>query len=280
MKLILFAWVLAFLCCLSAAAAEPANPTKPVQVEQLYSLEQATQPPQGMQWSPDGTRLSYIDNSGDLIATEGGTGVAQVLVDHEKMKALNPPPASEHDLNNRARYKQPSYTWVPDSKHLLFDSNGQLWFFDLLTKTGVQIASTGAGSGDDPKFSPDGNYLSYLRDHNLYVRKLRDTNAATRLTDSQADTLLNGEVDWVYEEELDVRSNYFWSPDSRRLAYLQMNESSVPDYPIEDWIPSHATVDHQRYPQPGDPNPMVRVGVVGRQRWTDQVDQSAHRERK
>ena len=144
------------------------------------------------------------------------------------MKALNAPATSEHDLNNRTRYKEASYFWVPDSKHLLFDSDGQLWFFDLGTKTGVQLASTGAGSGDDPKFSPDGAYLSYVRDHNIYVNKLNDNNAAARLTDSQAETTLDGEVDWVYEEELDVRSNYFWSPDSRRIAYLQMNESAGP----------------------------------------------------
>ena len=74
--------------------------------------------------------------------------------------------------------------------------------------------------------------------------------------------MLNGEVDWVYLEELEVRSNYFWSPDSARIAYLQMNEAHVPEYPITDWIPLHATVDKQRYPQPGDPNPVVRVGVV------------------
>ncbi len=77
--------------------------------------------------------------------------------------------------------------------------------------------------------------------------------------------LLNGEVDWVYEEELDTRSNYFWSPDSKRLAYLQMNETAVPQYPITDWLPTHATVAFQRYPQPGDPNPEVRVGVVSAQ---------------
>ena len=52
--------------------------------------------------------------------------------------------------------------------------------------------------------------------------------------------LLNGEVDWVYEEELDVRSNYFWSPDSKKIAYLQMNETQVPRYPLTDWIPNHA----------------------------------------
>jgi len=74
--------------------------------------------------------------------------------------------------------------------------------------------------------------------------------------------MLNGEVDWVYEEELDVRSNYFWSPDSKKIAYLQMNETRVPQYPLTDWIPNHATVDWQRFPQPGDPNPEVHLGVV------------------
>jgi dipeptidyl-peptidase-4 len=258
------ALVLVFCSCLAALAADLAGPPKPVTVDQIYRQEQATRPPAGIEWSPDGTRLSFIRENGDLVAVEGGTGKSpQVLVDHDKMKALNSPAVSEHDLNNRSRYKEPSYLWVPDSKHLLFDSNGQLWFFDLANKTGLQVASTGAGSGDDPKFSPDGNYLSYVREHNLYVRRLRDSNIANRLTDSQADTVLDGEVDWVYEEELDVRSNYFWSPDSRHVAYLQMNESSVPEYPIADWIPTHATVDRQRYPQPGDPNPAVRVGVVG-----------------
>jgi dipeptidyl-peptidase-4 len=260
LRLIPIALVLAFCQHFLALAADL---PKPVTAEQIYRQEQATRPPDGIAWSPDGTRLSYIDENGDLLAIEGGTGRSQVLIDHDRMKALSPPVTSEHDLNSRTRYKEASYIWVPDSKHLLFDSSGQLWFFDLGTKTGVQIASTGTGSGDDPKFSPDGAYLSYLRGHNIYVNKLKDNNPAARLTDSQTDATLDGEVDWVYEEELDVRSNYFWSPDSRHIAYLQMNETPVPEYPIEDWIPSHASVDRQRYPQPGDPNPVVRVGVVG-----------------
>jgi dipeptidyl-peptidase-4 len=69
-------------------------------------------------------------------------------------------------------------------------------------------------------------------------------------------------VDWLYLEELEVRSNYFWSPDSKKLVYLQMNETEVPLYPLTDWIPTHANVEMQRYPQPGDPNPSVRLGVV------------------
>jgi dipeptidyl-peptidase-4 len=263
LRLFLFALVIAFCTHFPALAADPVTPPKPVTVDQIYHQEQATRPPDGIAWSPDGNRLSYIADNGDLVGVEGATGKMEVLVDHDKMKTLNPPVTSEHDLNNRARYKESSYSWVPDSKHLLFDSNGQLWFYDLGTRTGLQIASTGAGSGDDPKFSPDGAYLSYVRDHNLYTHKLRDSSTAYRLSDSQSGNVLDGEVDWVYEEELGVRSNYFWSPDSRRVAYLQMNESAVPEYPIEDWIPVHATVERERYPQPGDANPAVRLGVVG-----------------
>ena len=74
--------------------------------------------------------------------------------------------------------------------------------------------------------------------------------------------ILNGEVDWIYVEELETRSNYFWSPDSKNLAYLQMNETEVPQYPIEDWLPTHARWICSAIPSPAIPIPTVRVGVV------------------
>src|ERR1700760_108919 len=124
LRLIRIALVLASCPHFLALAADL---PKPVTAEQIYHQEQATRPPDGIAWSPDGTRFSYIDENGDLLAIEGGTGSSQVLIDRDRMKALNPPATSEHDLNNRVRYKEPSYIWVPDSKHLLFDSSGQLW---------------------------------------------------------------------------------------------------------------------------------------------------------
>jgi dipeptidyl-peptidase-4 len=154
----------------------------------------------------------------------------------------------------------------------MFDSNGRLWIYDLHNGTGVQIGFAGVASGDDPKFSPNGEYVSFVRDHGLSVVPLKVAGTPTvSVAPPPGPTTLNGEVDWVYEEELETRSNYFWSPDSKNLAYLQMNETSVPQYPIEDWIPTHATVNQQRYPQPGDLNPDVRVGVVaahgGKTEW-------------
>lgn len=223
--------------------------------------------PRDFLWSPDGASVTYLSQDtqhglpDDVIDVNAASGAASVLVQHSKLAAIYGAANDVRDRDHRARYGQSSYFWSPDGKRMLFDNTGALWLYDLAAGTATQAASTGSGSGDDPKFSPDGKYVSFVRDHNLHVLTL-DGRHEVALTDTRQDTLLNGEVDWVYEEELDVRSNYFWSPDSRRLAYLQMDESTVPVYPLADWMPRHSKVDEQRYPQPGDPNPSVRVGIV------------------
>jgi len=233
--------------------------------------------PEGLQWSPDGTRLSYVqrDDSGEhgaLNYIDLATGKSAVLVSAEKLSSLAPPSSSIKDERQKEatqRYSVAAYHWSPDSKHLLFDSMGQLWMYSLETGTAVQVTSS-ADAAIDPKFSPDGERLAYIRKHDLYVRDLKGGHEEA-LTRDGGDNLLNGEVDWVYREELYSRSNYAWSPDGKAIAFLQMNEKEVPAYPIVDWIATHPTVDMQKYPKAGDPNPMVRLGVVsaggGKVRW-------------
>ena len=239
------------------------SPAKPLTVEAIYAHGPliGTQP-EGLAWSPDGKHLTYM-LAGDLSEMEPGSDDAYVIVNRAKLASFSGSGASEQDRDHRERYKMASYLWAPDSAHLLFDMSGRLWLYDLRTRASVEVASTGEASGDDPKFSPDGESISFIREHGLAVVRLKEPGMPmTAVAPAPNKTTLNGEVDWVYEEELDVRSNYFWSPDSMRLAYLEMNEAEVPEYPITDWIPTHATVDVQRYPQPGDQNPQVRVGVV------------------
>jgi dipeptidyl-peptidase-4 len=245
------------------APAKPLTLAKPLTVEAIYGHGPLIgTPPEGLAWSPDGKHLTYIV-AGELSEMEPGSSDAYVVVNRATLASFSGVKESETDRDHRERYKMASYLWAPDSAHLLFDMSGHLWLYDLHTRAGAEIGSTGAASGDDPKFSPDGESISFIRDHGLAVVRLKEPNTPmTVLAPALNKTTLNGEVDWVYEEELDVRGNYFWSPDSKRLAYLEMNEADVPEYPITDWIPAHATVDEQRYPQPGDPNPAVRVGVV------------------
>ena len=132
-------------------------------------------------------------------------------------------------------------------------------------------------SGDDPKFSPNGQLVSYVRDGNLYVQRIDGSEQPLALTNSTDPTLLNGAVDWVYLEELDVRSNYFWSPDSREIAYLQMNEAGRPPVPARRLDPGsrhrrHAALPAARRSQSRRPRRHCR-----RRRRRHPLDQNPHR---
>ena len=244
--------------------------------------------PETFKWSPDGTKVSFVqrDDSGEhgeLWSVDTTTGEKKVLVSEAKLGQLAPPSSrikDEREKERVTRYHVAAYSWSPDSKHLLFDSQGQLWYYDLATGTAVPLTSSPDPS-EDPKFSPDGKRLAFVRKHNLYVHPVSGEEGEHALTreekekdkscDSKEGNILNGEVDWVYAEELEVRSNYFWSPDGHDILYLQMDETRVPTYPITDWLPTHPHVEQEKYPQPGDPNPAVRLGVVasvgGKTRW-------------
>jgi len=256
----------------STFSQEPQVPAIPLTVEKIFSHGSLLgDTPEDLSWSPDGRHMSYMDG-GELIDIDPGTAKAHVLVSRAKMASLEESRASERDRDHRARYGEAAYQWAPDSKHLLFDSDGRLWMYDLSNGTGIELGFTGEASEDDPKFSPNGESISFVRNHGLAVLRLRDSGTNPfMVAPAPNETTFMGQVDWVYEEELDVRSNYFWSPDSKNIAFLEMNETDVPLYPITDWIPTHPSLFLQRYPQPGDPNPNVRVGVIsasgGRTAW-------------
>ncbi|HET7873666.1 MAG TPA: DPP IV N-terminal domain-containing protein [Terriglobales bacterium] len=270
-------------CLLLALLAISAAPAQELTIASIYAPNGITgRAPDTVKWSPDGKKVSYIlhpetGEKADLYYIDVATGKPAVLVASEKIAALTPATSSvkdDRERDNRARYRVAGYHWSPDSEHILFDANGQLWYFTLATGNAVALTSP-HDSAANPKFSPDGKRLSYVSKHNLVVRFI-DGGAAKAITNSQDPNILNGEVDWVYSEELEVRSNYFWSPDGKNLVFLQMNESKVPTYPITDFIPQHPTISEIKYPKVGDANPEVRLGLVsssgGSVRWINLSD--------
>ena len=195
---------------------------------------------------------------------DAATGEKKVLVSAAKLASLDPDVnkvKNEREKERLTRYHVAAYLWAPDSKHLMFDSQGQLWLYDLGNGDGGAVHLGTAIRAAIPKFSPDGNHVAYVRKHNLYVRPVGGKDEK-QLTKDTGENLLNGDIDWVYAEELGVRSNYFWSPDSKQIVFLHMDETKVPTYPITDWMPTHPTVDQEKYPKVGDPNPVVKLGVV------------------
>ena len=286
-----------FLIPLAVAQSPNASARKPLTIEAIFAGGGITgRPPETIRWTPDHTKFSYIqrDDSGEhgeLWLVDAATGQKALLVSESKLATLAPPIEKikdEREIERINRYRVDPYHWAPDSKHLLFVPRGQLWLYSLENGTAVQLSASPDRSGD-PKFSPDGSRLAYVRKHNLYVRHV-SSDTETQLTRDKDDkdkdkdkdekkkdaNLLNGEVDWVYAEELGVRSNYFWSPDSKNIVFLRMDETRVPTYPITDWMPTHPTVDMEKYPKAGDPNPVVRLGVVsasgGDVKWISLTD--------
>jgi dipeptidyl-peptidase 4 len=276
--------MLAIFCAIAVeSAGAQTAPTKPLTIEQMFNpAAMGGRGPENLEWSPDGTKLSYVQRDekgeqGELWYLDAATGEKKVLVTAAKLAALAPDydkVKDEREKERLTRYHVAAYLWSPDSKHLIFDSQGQLWLYDLGSNTAVQFTSSGEPSGD-PKFSPDGSRLAFVRKHNLFVHAVNGNNEK-QLTKDTGENLFNGDIDWVYQEELAVRSNYFWSPDGKEIAFLHMDEAKVPVYPITDWMPTHPTVDNEKYPKVGDPNPVVKLGVVdaegGKTRWIKLTD--------
>jgi dipeptidyl-peptidase-4 len=295
-KKLLFVVTVKLALLLSATNAQTA-PAKQLTIEQIFAEGGVTgRAPETIKWSPDGTKVSFVqrDDSGDhgeLWYVDVATGEKKILVSEIKLSQLAPPASKIQDEREKervTRYHVAAYTWSPDSKYLLFDSQGQLWYYRLETGTAVQLTSSPDPS-EDPKFSPDGKRLAYVRKHNLYVhpvsgeegevpitREEKEKDKDSSKNKDKQDNILNGEVDWVYAEELAVRSNFFWSPEGKEIIFLQMDETRVPTYPITDWLPTHPRVEQEKYPKAGDANPSVRLGVVGsnggKVRWIKLTD--------
>ncbi|MBV7529225.1 S9 family peptidase [Chitinophaga sp. sic0106] len=128
-----------------------------------------------------------------------------------------------------------------------------------------------------PVFSPDSSRIAFTRQHDLYTLEL-STGKETRLTFDGTATLMNGMSSWVYMEEILGRQYegqaFWWSPDSKSIAYFQTDDSKVPEYTITDaGTGYHGYVEKQRYPQPGDANPSVKIGIIsatgGNTTWAD-----------
>ena len=135
----------------------------------------------------------------------------------------------------------------------------------LLFATGLMALSAFAHE-TNPTYSPDSSYVAYTDGGNLFVRPAAG-GPAVRLTDDGSDVILNGYASWVYYEEIFGRPSrykaFWWSPDSRKLAFYRFDNSVVKMFPIySPYGGKGGSLSETRYPLAGDPNPAVRVGIV------------------
>jgi dipeptidyl-peptidase-4 len=115
----------------------------------------------------------------------------------------------------------------------------------------------------NPTLSPDGNYVGYTKNNNLYTLSLA-TKKEVAITNDGATGILNGYASWVYFEEIFGRSTqyraFWWSPDSKYISFMRFDERKVPMFPIYNSEGQHGFVEETRYPKAGDQNPTVKIG--------------------
>lgn len=145
---------------------------------------------------------------------------------------------------------------------VLISAGDDLYVYSFGKNEAVRLTST-AGPEEEATFSPDGQRVAFVRGNNLFVTDL--AGRERQLTTDGSDKLLNGKLDYVYQEEIFGRGifkAYWWSPDSSRLAFLRLDERDVPEYTIVDDVDYHPNVKVFPYPKPGDPNPRVQLKIA------------------
>jgi dipeptidyl-peptidase 4 len=268
----LLAMCVALLCASAAWSQSPSSLT----VQRIYSSPSLSgRLTRGIEWSPDSKQISYLQStngSNELWTVNASTGERKVLVNAAALSAvMQPEKASAIQATGLGRVEPDHYLWSPGGDSLLFVGSSNLVLLDLKSMTPKTLLS-GNSDIEDPKFSPDGKWISFVRDFNLWVVSAAGGDPRA-LTAGGTEAILKGELDWVYPEELNNSTAYWWSPDSSKIAYYQMDERLVTRYPIVDMSSAAGSIEYTRFPQAGEANPIVRVGVVpvsgGETKWMD-----------
>jgi dipeptidyl-peptidase 4 len=249
----------------ATAGAKPGELT----VERIFTEPSlGGQPTQGIAWSPDSTLLSYLGTNGsgkvaktELWAMDSATGKRSVLISAEKLETVLPAASSKQSQAPGETSDAPlQYQWAPGSSALLFKRLRSLTWFDLKSQT-ARVLVNGKENLGDSKISPNGQYVSFVRNHNLWLVNTADGRERA-ITTGGTEEVRKGELDWVYPEELGICIGHWWAPDSSAIAYLEMDERKVPQFPLVDFESFTGEAELQRYPVPGGANPGVRVLVA------------------
>jgi dipeptidyl-peptidase 4 len=222
----------------------------------------------GVQWSPDGKFVSFLETKGqgkesktELWAIDPATGERRLLVSSEKLGTVlsldKSRPTQATGLGRRAASQ---YSWVPGGSSILFIGGKALSVFELEAQQ-ARVLLTSKEAIADVKVSPDGKGVSYVSQHNLHIVTVADGKDHA-LTTGGTEAIRKGELDWVYPEELDLKTAYWWSPDSSKIAFLEMDERKVSQYPLVDFASYEGEAEEERYPVAGGANPVVKVYVV------------------
>lgn len=271
---VLLSWLAAF-----AADAASGAPAAKLTIGDLTAEPPISgRPAMGLAWRPHTNEFSFLIRKGagdeavfELWLEDAGSGAKRLLVSTPGLlipaeeKPVRVAPGAERERPNGRRYVAlEGYRWSPDGQALLLTGDRDLWVYRVAGAKLERLTHT-PQEEEVPTFSPDGRRVAFVRQNDLYLIDLASSDSReTRLTSDGAEHVLNGKLDWVYQEELGSRSGqaYQWSPDGQAIAYLRTDDGPVADAPIVDFLAVPAKVSSQRYPKAGAANPVASLHIV------------------
>jgi dipeptidyl-peptidase 4 len=245
---------------LCAGAATPTKNLTVADVLQPYRFD--TTAPRMARWLPDGKSLLYFEPGGermkpsDLVALDVPMLQKSTVLSQDQFRAALKSLGGE--VPEKAGFT--GFAPSPKGRFLLLASPQGSFVWDLQAKTLARVAGP-EDEAEDFAWSPDESHLAFAAKGSLWAAD-RATGKRVLLAEGKEPTLLCGSVDWLYGEELDLTTAFWWSPDSSAVTYLRFDETGVPTYPIVDQAKVLASVRDQIYPKAGDKNPAVTLHVV------------------
>lgn len=224
--------------------------------------------------SPDGTRVTFLRGKEndrfqlDLWEYHVAEGATRPLVDSAVVlpgdEVLSDEEKARRERQRIAAFRGiVEYQWAPDSQSLLFPLGGELYLYDLREGVAnpVRKLTSGTGFATDPKISPQGKFVGFVRERNLWVIELA-TGRELQLTDDGGDTIGNGVAEFVADEEMGRHTGYWFAPDDSAVAFTRIDESPVPVQKRYEMYADRTEVVEQRYPAAGDPNVRISLHVA------------------
>ena len=270
-----------FVCLAVSAYALNVN-AEQLTVERIYSSPSLSGPSiNGLKVSPDGARVTFLKGKEtdyerlDLWEYHIASGKTQLLFDSDDLHSGEEVLSDEEKARReRLRLKGSgiiSYEWAPDGKALLFPLAGDFYYYRIGDEQSRKLFSTDAFETDG-RISPQGNYVSYIRDQNLYIFDLA-SGKETQLTKDGGGTIKNGMAEFVAQEEMSRLTGYWWSKDESKIAFTRVDESPVEEVTRSEIYADEIKLIKQRYPYAGTPNVEIQLGVIALDskevRWVD-----------
>lgn len=235
--------------------------------------------------SPDGSRVTFLQGKKtdkdqyDLWEYHIQDNSTRLLVDSLQLLP-NAEQLSDEEKARRERQRLAglkgiiNYYWSDDGQSLLFPLGGNLYQYQLNSKpdTAVKQLTRSDSFDTDARFSPQGSYVSFIRDNNIYIVNTNNGKVKQLTKDTKA-LIKNGMAEFVAQEEMDRDTGYWWSPDEKYIAYLQVDESPVSITERYEINADNIEIIQQRYPYTGEANVLLKMGILniktGQTQWVD-----------